>query len=108
MMSLSFVAEAPPIRDADGALRVGRTGVTLETVLWAFQQGATPEDIVDQFPSLVLADVYEVIGYYLRHRDDVDAYLVRQDQQYRDTVEQVRRELPASPLQHRLRARLQR
>src|SRR5205814_7488235 len=38
-------------------LRVGQTGVTLETLLWTFQQGSTPEDIVDQFPSLTLADV---------------------------------------------------
>jgi len=107
-MSIPLVAEAPPIREADGALRVGRTGVTLETVLWAFQQGATPEDIVDQFPSLVLADVYEVIAYYLRHRGEVDAYLAQRDRQCRETVEQLQREFPASPLQQRLRARLAR
>lgn len=105
-MSIPLIAQAPPIREAEGALRVGRTGVTLETVLWAFQQGATPEDIVDQFPSLMLADVYEVIAYYLRHRDDIDVYLAQQEQHYRDTVEQLRREFPASPLQHRLRVRL--
>lgn|SRR2546425_7549632 len=107
-MSLRLIAEIPPIREADGAFRVGRTGVTLETVLWAFQQGATPEDIVDQFPSLVLADVYEVIAYYLRHRDEIDAYLAQQQQHYRDTVEQLQRDFPASSLQHRLHARMKR
>lgn len=107
-MSLPLVAEAPPIREADGALRVGKTGVTVETVLWTFQQGSTPEDIVDQYPSLVLADVYEVIAYYLRHRDEVDAYLAERDRHYHQTMEQLRRELPSSPLQQRLRARLAR
>ena len=89
-------------------MRVGQTNVTLETVLWAFQQGATPEDIVDQFPSLGLAEVYEVIAYYLRHRAEIDLYLVQQEQGYHETVEQIRREFPASPLQQRLRARLKR
>jgi hypothetical protein len=77
----------------------------LETVLWAFQEGATPEDIVDQYPSLVLGDVYDVIAYYLRHRDDVDRYLAERQQHYRETIERLRREFPASPLEERMRAR---
>src|SRR5947207_2383322 len=54
---IPILAKAPPIREAGDSLRVGQTGVTLETLLWTFQQGSTPEDIVDQFPSLTLADV---------------------------------------------------
>ncbi len=41
----------------------------------AFEEGATAEEIVQQYPSLQLADVYSVIGYYLRRREDVAAYL---------------------------------
>ncbi len=40
--------------------------------------GATPEEIVEQYPVFALADVYYVIGYYLRHRAEVDEYLSQQ------------------------------
>ena len=107
-MSIPLLAEAPPIREADGALRVGRTGVTLETVLWAYQEGTTPEGIVDQFPSLVLADVYDVIAYYLRHRNAVDEYLREREQSYRETNEQLEKEFPQTGLRARLLARVKR
>lgn len=75
-MSLSFAAEALPLAvDADGVVRVGRTRVTLETLIGAFTQGATAEEIVQQYPSLHLADVYQVIGYYLRRAAEVETYL---------------------------------
>ncbi|MEO0869309.1 MAG: DUF433 domain-containing protein, partial [Cyanobacteria bacterium J06642_11] len=38
-------------------------------------EGATAEEIVEQYPSLQLADVYSVISYYLRRKTEVDAYL---------------------------------
>jgi tRNA C32,U32 (ribose-2'-O)-methylase TrmJ len=49
--------------------------VTLDTVVSAFCDGATAEEIVQQYPSLNLADVYHVIGYYLRRTSEVEAYL---------------------------------
>jgi uncharacterized protein (DUF433 family) len=107
-MPITLHAETPPIRESGGALRVGGTGLTLETVLWAFQQGATPEDITDQFPSLTLAEVYDVIAYYLRHRGDVDQYLAQQEEQYHEAAETLRSEFPATNLQARLRGRLNR
>jgi hypothetical protein len=47
-----------------------------------FLEGSPPEDIVDQFPTLDLADVYDVIAYYLRHRQDLDAYLADRERTY--------------------------
>ena len=77
---MSFAIEKPSLpleRDADGVVRVGATRVTLQSVITAFDLGATAEEIVQQFPSLSLADVYSVIGYCLNHRDAVDSYLNR-------------------------------
>ena len=62
--------------DANGVVRVSTTRVTLDTVLTAFLEGARAEEIVEQYPSLQLSDVYSVIGYYLRHKAEVDAYLL--------------------------------
>jgi len=61
--------------DADGVIRVGNTRVTLDTVVAAFSQGATAEEIVQRYPSLELADVYQVIGCYLHRTAEVEAYL---------------------------------
>jgi uncharacterized protein (DUF433 family) len=63
-----------------GALRVGHSRVLLELVIRAFQDGATPETIVQRYSTLALPDVYAVIAYYLRHRDEVDTYLARREQ----------------------------
>ena len=41
----------------------------------AFAEGATAEEIAQQYPSVPLADVYSIVGYYLRRRAEVDAYL---------------------------------
>jgi len=74
----------PLTMDTEGMARIGGTRVTLETLVAAFEEGATAEEIVQQYPSLQLADVYSVIGYYLRRRRDVEAYLDQRRKQAAD------------------------
>jgi uncharacterized protein (DUF433 family) len=74
-------SEAPPVRQDDGgAVRVGHSRVLLELVVRAFQDGATPETIVQRYPTLALPDVYGVIAYYLRHRSEIEEYLATREQ----------------------------
>jgi uncharacterized protein (DUF433 family) len=81
-MSVMFQADAPPLRqDSTGALRVGESRVLLELVLHAFEDGATPEVIVQRYPTTKLGDIYAVIAYYLRHPVDMQAYLAEREQQ---------------------------
>ncbi len=61
--------------DPEGAIRVGQSRVTLDTLAAAFASGATPEQIVIDYPTLDLADVYSAIGYILRNREIVNEYL---------------------------------
>ncbi|NJN97961.1 MAG: DUF433 domain-containing protein [Anaerolineales bacterium] len=80
-MSLVIVETPVPLKtDVDGVVRVGSSRVTLDTVIAAFTEGATAEEIVAQYPSLSLADVYAVIGYYLQQRAGVEAYLSQRRQ----------------------------
>ena len=67
--------QVPITADAQGTLRVGGTRVTLDTLVMAFEQGATPEHIAQDYAPLPLTDVYAVLAYYLQHRDEVEAYL---------------------------------
>ena len=65
-MVLVVSADPVPLRtNGDGVVRVGSTRIPLDTVVTVFDLGASPEEIVQQFSALDLADVYAVIGYYL-------------------------------------------
>lgn len=84
-MTLATATEAIPFQvDENGVAFVGETRVTLDTVIVAFSGGATAEEIAQQYPSLSLADIYCVIGYYLRRPSAVEAYL-----QQRKTLSEV-------------------
>ncbi len=81
-MALLTTTDTLPLdADTDGVVRVSHTRVTLDTLVQAFAEGATAEEIAQQYPSISLADVYSVIGYYLRRRSEVEAYLSERHQQ---------------------------
>ena len=95
----------PLHKDADGVIRVAGTRVTLDTVIGAFNAGATPEEIIQQYPSITLADVYSVIAYYLRHQADVQTYLADRQQQAARVREENERRFDSSGIRERLLAR---
>lgn len=105
-MSMVITTEPIPLKaDADGVLRVGLTRVTLDTVVYAFRDGLTAEEIVHQYPSLALGDVYSVIGYYIKRQKEVDAYLQEREKAAADIrVENEKRFDPAG-VRDRLLAR---
>ena len=65
--------------DSHGVYRVGGTRVTLDLVVHAFNRGATAEEIVQDFPTLQLPDVYQVIGYYLKHSAELAEYFEKRE-----------------------------
>jgi len=86
-MAAELLEAIPLSRDDEGVFRVGGTRVTLDLVVRAFHRGATAEEIVQDFPSLSLSDVYQVIGYYLKHHSELAAYFdqrAREEQQLLD------------------------
>lgn len=105
-MDAAETIERVPIHtDADGVVRVAGTRVTLDTIVGAFDAGATAEEIAQQYPSVPLADVYSVITYYLRHRAEVCTYLKRREEQADRVRDEVERRFPSSGLRERLLAR---
>lgn len=105
-MSLEIISEPVPLQaDAAGVVRVGGTRVTLDSVIFAFNQGATAEEIVHQYSTLDLADVYAVISYYLRRRDEVDVYLRRRQKQTEEIRRQNEARFPLNNIRERLLAR---
>ncbi len=97
MLHLPETIILPLKTDAEGRIRVSGTRVTLHTLLTAYKRGDSPEAIHIGFPSVPLADIYAVIGYYLAHQVALDAYLrdidaeadrIRQEWEARYTPEQ--------------------
>ena len=81
-MVLSIIAEPAPLKiTADHVVRVGKTRLTLDTVVAVFKQEATAEEIVYRYPSLTLADIYATIAFYLNHQQEVETYLQQRQQQ---------------------------
>ena len=54
---------------------VENTRIALDSIVYAFQQGLSPESIVQSFPILTLEQVYGAIAFYLAHRTEIDDYL---------------------------------
>ena len=105
---MSLVIEAPPVplkTDAQGVVRVGKTRVPLDTVVYAFNQGASAEEIVLGYPTLELADVYAVVNYYLHNRPEVDAYLSRREAEAARIKEENEKRFPQNGIRARLLAR---
>ena len=105
MIPLTPTETLPLETDADGVVRVGKTRVTLDTIIMAFTDGATAEEIAQQYPYLQLADIYSVIGYYLRHRSEVEAYLRQRAQQAEHVRQQNEARFDPSGVRDRLLAR---
>jgi len=102
-MTLILEAEVVPLMtDSDGVARVAGTRVTLDTVVNAFHDGLTAEEVVEQYPSLELGAVYAVIGYYLRHQAEVDAYLASRAEQRDEVRRENERRWPSAGIRTRL------
>ena len=86
-------------------VRIARTRVTLDTVIACYQQGESAETIVEGFPTLALADVYEVIAYYLRHQEEVDEYLAQNERETDDLRRAYEAEFGKQPSRAELESR---
>ena len=63
--------------DEGGVVRVGKSRISLDLIVEQHENGLAPEEMVRAYDTLVLADVYAVIAYYLQYRDEVRTYLKR-------------------------------
>ena len=80
--TLPVDVDRPALRvDSGGGLRVGNSRISLDLVVGQYESGMTPEEMVRAYDTLSLPDVYAAIAYYLRHRDEVQAYLQRRQEE---------------------------
>ena len=95
----------PLRKEPDGTWRVGNTRVLLDLVVYAFNVGRTPEEIVQSYNTLRLEDVYAVVTYYLSHRTEVDAYIQQQEREADALWQHIRKQPEYVAFRERLLAR---
>ena len=59
----------------DGGYWIANSRVSLDTIVYAFLDGQSPESIAQSLPVLTLEQVYGAIAFYLAHRDEIETYL---------------------------------
>lgn len=96
----------PLVRDQAGRLMVPGTRISLDVLVADFKQGRMPESIHEAYETVSLADVYAVFAYYLRHRGEVEAYLVEQQREGAEIQARIEADDPPDGLRARLLARL--
>jgi uncharacterized protein (DUF433 family) len=92
----------PIVTGDNGVMLIAGTRIPIDTVIEAFDQGATAEEIVQQYATLALADVYQLIAHYLRHQPELKDYLERR----RAQAGQIRRENESRAKPEGIRRRL--
>lgn len=104
--SLVFEKVQVPLRfDKYGAVRVIGSRVTLDTIIAFYEQGESPEEIADGFPTLRLADVYAIVSYYLKNKNAVRAYLRERDKRAKTLRKKVETRTNQRDLKRQLVAR---
>jgi uncharacterized protein (DUF433 family) len=83
-------------------MRVGSTRVSLDSVIHAFEQGYSPEEIALDFDSLTLIEVYSAINYYLQNKPQVDEYLAERSARGEELRAEVERRFDPQIIRERL------
>jgi uncharacterized protein (DUF433 family) len=100
---MSEIATAYAYKTAEGGWRVADSRVSLDSVVYAYWEGKSPEAIVEEFPTLSAEQVYGAIAFYLRNREELDQYLSQQEAKWQELANQSNAQ--HGPLLDRLRGR---
>jgi uncharacterized protein (DUF433 family) len=76
------------VAERDGGFYVAGSRVSLASIIYEFREGASPETIRQDFPSLSLAQVYGSIAFYLNHPQQAEAYLQQLNEKWEELERQ--------------------
>jgi uncharacterized protein (DUF433 family) len=70
------------VESRDAGYWIAGTRISLDSVVYGFFNGESPEEIVQDFPLLSLEQVYGAITCYLAHQERIDAYLAASEAEF--------------------------
>src|SRR5258708_27311855 len=94
------------VEGREGGFYVTGSRVSLASIIYAFRDGASPESIRDDFPTLSLPQVYGAIAFYLNHQQESEDYLAALGEKWRAFEQEG--QPPSEELQKRIEAARQR
>ena len=83
------------IEQRDGGYYIAGSRVSLDSVVYAFLRGESPEGIAESFTALSLEQVFGAVAFYLANRESIDAYLRGGRAEFARMRDEARRKHPA-------------
>jgi uncharacterized protein (DUF433 family) len=75
------------IEQRSGGYYLAGTRISLDSVVYSFNEGKSAEAILEDFPLLKRAQIYGAIAFYLDHQAEIDGYLACAEREFeRDAV----------------------
>lgn len=105
MIKLELKQTTPLVQEDNGTIRIIGSRITLDTVVKAYKNGATAEQILDSFPSLSLRDIHAIIAYYFEHKADVEIYLQQRHEEAEAIKLKIESEQDAASFRAKMRER---
>jgi uncharacterized protein (DUF433 family) len=63
-----------------GKATIDATRVRVNNVAWLAMRGLTPQEVLEHYPDLTLAQVHAALLYYYENKDEIEAELAAEDQ----------------------------
>jgi uncharacterized protein (DUF433 family) len=82
------------IERRDVGYYVAGTRISLDSVVYSFNEGDSPETIQENFPALKRAQIYGAIAFYLDHQAEIDEYLARSEREFEESTVPLRQANP--------------
>jgi uncharacterized protein (DUF433 family) len=83
-----LISRDPQIRD--GKPCIAGTGVSVHRIVGWYKLGMSPEEIVDEFSHLSLAQVYAALAYYHSNYREIESDIQAEEQVEERIIEQLR------------------
>jgi uncharacterized protein (DUF433 family) len=74
------------VEERNGGYYISATRVSLDSVVYSFHRGSSPDAIQAEYPVLNLSQVYGAIAFYLDHRSAIDQHLEEKQQEFQSSA----------------------
>jgi uncharacterized protein (DUF433 family) len=83
------------VEQRSGGYFIEGTRVSLDSIVYSFLRGDSPEGIAESFPTLGLEQIFGALAFYLANREVVDRYLSEGRSEFQTLRQQARQNSPA-------------
>lgn len=93
-MTRSPILTKPYVEQRDSGYWVSETRISLDSIVYSFLQGESPESIAQNFPLASLEQVYGAIAFYLANQRLIDAYLKAGEAEFEQLQQDCKKKSP--------------